>query len=207
MDTPRPSPRTNRTRRVLHPVLIGHAASFTSQAATPRGARASTGAASSTASASACGRPPPPPSATLSSLPALRTKVWVQDRPPAGGMRAGAARRAQRQTPARAQRRGDGPSLQGNPCSSPPKAANKSRGPRRRSTGLTGAAGLTRNGPRRRALSGRGGRRTGSGSRRSSASSTRTTTACSRAPRRAPRPTGYFYFNQTCAQMGRGVSS
>ena len=27
MDTPRPSPRTNRTRRVPHPVLIGHAAS------------------------------------------------------------------------------------------------------------------------------------------------------------------------------------
>ena len=27
VDTPRPSPRTNRTRRVLHPVLIGHAAS------------------------------------------------------------------------------------------------------------------------------------------------------------------------------------
>ena len=26
MDTPRPSPRTNRTRRVPHPVLIGHAA-------------------------------------------------------------------------------------------------------------------------------------------------------------------------------------
>ena len=30
MDTPRPSPRTNRTRRVPHPVLIGHAA-FLSQ--------------------------------------------------------------------------------------------------------------------------------------------------------------------------------
>ena len=29
MDTPRPSPRTNRTRRVPHPVLIGHAASLT----------------------------------------------------------------------------------------------------------------------------------------------------------------------------------
>ena len=29
-DTPRPSPRTNRTRRVPHPVLIGHAASLTS---------------------------------------------------------------------------------------------------------------------------------------------------------------------------------
>ena len=28
MDTPRPSPRTNRTRRVPHPVLIGHAASL-----------------------------------------------------------------------------------------------------------------------------------------------------------------------------------
>ena len=28
-DTPRPSPRTNRTRRVPHPVLIGHAASLT----------------------------------------------------------------------------------------------------------------------------------------------------------------------------------
>ena len=27
-DTPRPSPRTNRTRRVLRPVLIGHAASL-----------------------------------------------------------------------------------------------------------------------------------------------------------------------------------
>jgi hypothetical protein len=27
-DTPRPSPRTNRTRRVPHPVLIGHAASL-----------------------------------------------------------------------------------------------------------------------------------------------------------------------------------
>jgi hypothetical protein len=26
VDTPRPSPRTNRTRRVPHPVLIGHAA-------------------------------------------------------------------------------------------------------------------------------------------------------------------------------------
>jgi hypothetical protein len=29
VDTPRPSPRTNRTRRVPHPVLIGHAASLT----------------------------------------------------------------------------------------------------------------------------------------------------------------------------------
>jgi len=29
VDTPRPSPRTNRTRRVPHPVLIGHAASIT----------------------------------------------------------------------------------------------------------------------------------------------------------------------------------
>jgi hypothetical protein len=28
-DTPRPSPCTNRTRRVPHPVLIGHAASIT----------------------------------------------------------------------------------------------------------------------------------------------------------------------------------
>ena len=28
MDTPRPSPRTNRTRRVPHTVLIGHAASL-----------------------------------------------------------------------------------------------------------------------------------------------------------------------------------
>jgi hypothetical protein len=28
MDTPHPSPRTNRTRRVPHPVLIGHAASL-----------------------------------------------------------------------------------------------------------------------------------------------------------------------------------
>jgi hypothetical protein len=28
VDTPRPSPRTNRTRRVPHPVLIGHAASL-----------------------------------------------------------------------------------------------------------------------------------------------------------------------------------
>ena len=28
MDTPRPSPRTNRTRRVPHPVPIGHAASL-----------------------------------------------------------------------------------------------------------------------------------------------------------------------------------
>ena len=28
MDTPRPPPRTNRTRRVPHPVLIGHAASL-----------------------------------------------------------------------------------------------------------------------------------------------------------------------------------
>ena len=28
MDTPRPSPRTNRTRRVPHPVLIGHATSL-----------------------------------------------------------------------------------------------------------------------------------------------------------------------------------
>ena len=35
MDTPRPSPRTNRTRRVPHPVLIGHAASL-SQVACPR---------------------------------------------------------------------------------------------------------------------------------------------------------------------------
>ena len=26
VDTPRPSPRSNRTRRVTHPVLIGHAA-------------------------------------------------------------------------------------------------------------------------------------------------------------------------------------
>ena len=26
---PPPPPRTNRTRRVLHPILIGHAASFT----------------------------------------------------------------------------------------------------------------------------------------------------------------------------------
>jgi hypothetical protein len=33
VDTPRPSPRTNRTRRVRHPVLIGHAASL-SQAET-----------------------------------------------------------------------------------------------------------------------------------------------------------------------------
>ena len=30
METPRPSPRTNRIRRVPHPVLIGHAASLTS---------------------------------------------------------------------------------------------------------------------------------------------------------------------------------
>ena len=29
MDTPRPSPRTNRTPRVPHPVLIGHPASLT----------------------------------------------------------------------------------------------------------------------------------------------------------------------------------
>jgi len=29
VDTPRPSPRTNRTRRVPHPALIGHAASLT----------------------------------------------------------------------------------------------------------------------------------------------------------------------------------
>jgi hypothetical protein len=29
VDTPRPSPHTNRTRRVPHPVLIGHAASLT----------------------------------------------------------------------------------------------------------------------------------------------------------------------------------
>jgi len=29
VDTPRPSPRTNRTRRVPHPILIGHAASLT----------------------------------------------------------------------------------------------------------------------------------------------------------------------------------
>jgi len=28
VDTPRPSPRTDRTRRVPHPVLIGHAASL-----------------------------------------------------------------------------------------------------------------------------------------------------------------------------------
>jgi hypothetical protein len=28
VDTPRPSPRTNRTRRAPHPVLIGHAASL-----------------------------------------------------------------------------------------------------------------------------------------------------------------------------------
>jgi hypothetical protein len=34
VDTPRPSPRTNRTRRVPHPVLIGHAASLTGA---PRG--------------------------------------------------------------------------------------------------------------------------------------------------------------------------
>jgi len=33
VDTPRPSPRTNRTRRVPHPVLIGHAASLTPLAA------------------------------------------------------------------------------------------------------------------------------------------------------------------------------
>ena len=32
MDTPRPSPRTNRTRRVPHPVLIGHAASLLQEA-------------------------------------------------------------------------------------------------------------------------------------------------------------------------------
>ena len=36
MDTPRPSPRTNRTRRVPHPVLIGHAASLTPQERTER---------------------------------------------------------------------------------------------------------------------------------------------------------------------------
>ena len=33
MDTPRPSPCTNRTRRVPHPVLIGHAASLSQAAA------------------------------------------------------------------------------------------------------------------------------------------------------------------------------
>jgi hypothetical protein len=31
VDTPRPSPRTNRTRRVPHPVLIGHAASLSQE--------------------------------------------------------------------------------------------------------------------------------------------------------------------------------
>jgi len=37
VDTPRPSPRTNRTRRVPHPVLIGHAASLSqAEAARPR---------------------------------------------------------------------------------------------------------------------------------------------------------------------------
>jgi hypothetical protein len=34
VDTPRPSPRTNRTRRAPHPVLIGHAASLTPYALT-----------------------------------------------------------------------------------------------------------------------------------------------------------------------------
>ena len=33
---PAPNPRTNRTRRVPHPVLIGHAASLTPYASTPR---------------------------------------------------------------------------------------------------------------------------------------------------------------------------
>ena len=37
MDTPRPSPRTNRTCRVPHPVLIGHAASLTPRAAPQEG--------------------------------------------------------------------------------------------------------------------------------------------------------------------------
>jgi len=35
VDTPRPSPRTNRTRRVPHPVLIGHAASLSQDAHDP----------------------------------------------------------------------------------------------------------------------------------------------------------------------------
>jgi hypothetical protein len=34
VDTPRPSPRTNRTRRIPHPVLIGHAARFLALALT-----------------------------------------------------------------------------------------------------------------------------------------------------------------------------
>jgi hypothetical protein len=33
VDTPRPSPRTNRTRRVPHPVLIGHTASLSQERA------------------------------------------------------------------------------------------------------------------------------------------------------------------------------
>jgi hypothetical protein len=40
VDTPRPSPRTNRTRRAPHPVLIGHAASL-SAGQTPSSPRAS----------------------------------------------------------------------------------------------------------------------------------------------------------------------
>ena len=44
MDTPRPSPRTNRTRRVPHPVLIGHAASVSQAADAREGGAAPQGA-------------------------------------------------------------------------------------------------------------------------------------------------------------------
>ena len=55
MDTPRPSSRTNRTRRVPHPVLIGHAASL-SQVPPPRATRGLPRAARSVCGARLDGR-------------------------------------------------------------------------------------------------------------------------------------------------------
>ena len=55
MDTPRPSPRTNRTRRAPHPVLIGHAAPLTPYAAPCRRRRWSSSSASSVLRARAAG--------------------------------------------------------------------------------------------------------------------------------------------------------
>jgi len=52
VDTPRPPPRTNRTRRVPHPVLIGHAASLTPyQSDTPPSPRRAVTRATSPAAA------------------------------------------------------------------------------------------------------------------------------------------------------------
>jgi hypothetical protein len=62
VDTPRPSPRTDRTRRVPHPVLIGHAASLTPSTmsgatAAPRGVPRRRGGGRG---GSCKGAPPPP---------------------------------------------------------------------------------------------------------------------------------------------------